>query len=546
MNANDPSTSPVSRQWAACALAAAIVAAATPALAQRAQTAPGTAPANGAAAAPGTVSKQIQVSVGGSTVVRPPWPAKRVAVADPKVADIQVLSPNQVLVNGKSVGATDLFIWNGNEEVWEGRISVDMDQTAIRDELQRLFPKSRLEVRQSRDMLIVSGTLARAEQAEALHRYLDATGIKYLDMTRVAGVQQVQIRVRVAEASRTAIKTLGINAYFGGSSFFGGSTIGPDGGGPLVPINVGPAPNSPVGANAFQFNSTPNISNAVTLFAGVPAADLEVFVQALAENQYIRVLAEPSLVALSGQEASFLAGGEFPIPVVQASASTTAITIEYKEFGVRLRFKPTVLGDGTIRMNVAPEVSQLSTGPGSVQIQGFNIPALITRRAETTLEMGSGQTFAMAGLLNQTVEARSSKVPGLGDVPILGALFRSVRYKTGDTELVVLVTAELAEPVSLAGIPPLPGDLHVPPNDWELYALGDIHGRIPPKIAATDAQSLRAAGLHRLKGPGAWATFDSPRAASRAPMNAPANAPTNAPANAPNPQPAPDAASDTR
>ena len=211
-----------------------------------------------------------------------------------------------------------------------------------------------------------------------------------------------------------------------------------------------------------------------------------------------------TLVALSGEKASFLAGGEFPIPVVQGSigGGSTSISIEYKEFGVRLDFLPTVLGDNTIRLFVSPEVSQLSAR-GAVVIQGFQIPAVTTRRAETTLELKSGQTFAMAGLLQEANESVNSRVPGLGDLPVLGALFRSVRYEKRETELLVLVSASLVEPVSTVSDPKLPGDDHVPPNDWELYGMGMIEGE---------------PALKELKGPGSWAGFDGPAAEGQATM----------------------------
>jgi pilus assembly protein CpaC len=185
-----------------------------------------------------------------------------------------------------------------------------------------------------------------------------------------------------------------------------------------------------------------------------------------------------------------------------------SITIEYKEFGVRLRFRPTVLGDGTIRLHVAPEVSDL-TESGAVIIQGFRVPALMTRRAETTLELKSGQTFSMAGLLNDRSEGRSSRVPGLGDVPVLGALFRSTRYVKGETEMVVLVTASLVEPLSIAEPPPLPGVLDVPPNDWEFYMEGLVEGRERPMLTASDAEWLDSIGFEGLRGPGAWESYET-------------------------------------
>jgi pilus assembly protein CpaC len=452
----------------------------------------------------------VSVFVGRSTLVQMPFPIKRVSVTDPKVADIQVLTPNQVLVAGKTVGTTDLILWGETEQAREAPIVVTVDRAAVRSELLKLLPKSDVDVRVSNDVLIISGKLSRIEEVDTLHKFLEAAQLKYVDMTTLAGVQQVQIKVTVAEASRTAIRALGINAVKGGSGFFGGSTIGPDGGGPLNPLSIGVPANGSINPAPFQFNPGLTVGPASTLFAGFPHANLEFFVQALAENQYLRVLAEPSLVAISGQSASFLAGGEFPIPVVQGGGVGTnvSVTIEYKEFGVRLRFEPTVMGDSRIRLHVAPEVSELSNGPGSVQIQGFSVPALLTRRAETTLELSNGQTFAMAGLISQNTQARSSRVPGLGDLPIIGGLFRSVRYQQGDTELVLLVTASLIEPGSSRENSPLPGSLHVAPNDWELYSLGRIEGRTAGKLSPADAQSLRESGLNRLRGPGAWADYD--------------------------------------
>jgi pilus assembly protein CpaC len=484
----------------------------------------------GAADAPAVAASQVQditLTVGHSVVIPAPWPVARVSVTDPKIADVLVLTPKQVRVSGLAVGTTDVAMWSKDEEMWQARVDVQIDLTAIKKELGKLFPATNLELRQARDMLVVCGTLSRAEQAEQLHRFLNIYGVKYVDMTSLAGVQQVQIKVVVAEANRTSIRALGVNAILGGSSALGASLIGADGGGPLGfgSTNLGP----PSGGGAGMTATTATLNPAVTLFGALPSARLAVAIQALAENQYARILAEPTLTALSGQEASFLAGGEFPIPIVQGgggTASNTSVTIEYKEFGVKLRFRPTVLGDGTIRLHVAPEVSELSNGVGSVTISGFSIPAINTRRAETTLELGSGQTFAMAGLMNQLVAARASKVPGLGDIPVLGALFRSVRYQRGDTELVVLVTPTLVEPLSMANQPPLPGILHMAPNDWELYAMGYIDGKIPPKVNPIDSQYLQGTGLTRLRGPGAWAAYDSPAAPSSAPLQSPAGAAT--------------------
>jgi pilus assembly protein CpaC len=459
----------------------------------------------------------MTVGVGRSSLITAPLRTKTVSIGDPKIADVQILSPTQLLISGKSVGTTDMVLFDENGRAEQLEVLVAADAAAALAELHRAFPDSNLDVRQSRDTLVVSGKMARIEDAERLKKFMDSTGAKYVDMTTLAGVQQVQIKVTVAEANRTAVRALGINAFFGGSQVGGGITPGPDVGGALNPTDF--ALNGPV--------SPLTINQSTTLFTVFPNSNIAVFLQALAENQYLRVLSEPTLVALSGEEASFLAGGEFPIPVVQGSASTTggvSVSITYKKFGVQLKFRPTVTGEGTIRLHVAPEVSQLSN-VGAVTLQGFNIPGIATRRAETTIELRSGQTFGLAGLIDQTTQARSSRVPGLGDLPVIGAIFRSVRYQEGDTELLLLVTASLVEPVSLAKKSPLPGQFHVRPNDWEVYALGRSEGRGAAAMTPDDKEWLRTRGLDRLRGPGAWVSYNDRAAVAAAP-----NKPTDAPA----------------
>ncbi len=383
-----------------------------------------------------------------------------------------------------------------------------MDANTVRGSIQGLFPNAVLDVNESGEILLVRGTMRSADQAQQLKEYLDKTKTPYVNMTTLAGVQQVQLQVRVAEVSRAASKALGVNAFFGGHDFFFGQRVGTATGGGLVPsIDIGPAGGQDVTRSLIFTTPGTGIGTSplVTIFAGFPNSNLEFFFQALAENQYMRILANPTLIALSGEEATFLAGGEFPIPIVQGGGGgigTTAITIQYKEFGVRLTFRPIVLGDHTIRLRAMQEVSQL-TDVGALVIQGFSIPALSSRRAEATMELKSGQSFAMAGLLQHTDSAVTSRIPGLGDLPILGPLFRSVRYRNNETELVILVTAALVEPMSVATAPPLPGATYMPPDDWEFYLGGRIEGRRPARLDPGSAAWLKEMGLDQLMGPGA-------------------------------------------
>jgi pilus assembly protein CpaC len=472
-----------------------------------------------------------------SEVIKAPWPTKRVSVTDPKVADIKVLTPDQVLVQGIALGSTDLLMWSETDAVWRTKITVEMDLGRQTELLARLFPDCRLEVSQSDGSLVIQGTMARAQQVADLHRLMEATGVKYVDMTNVAGGHQVQINVRVAEVRRQSLREMGINIFHADHYFFGGSQVGSSTGGAINGVSIGPAGGTVATKGMpFTFNADVNVSSAVTLFAGFPKQDMQMFIQALAENQYLRILAEPTLVALSGEEATFLAGGEYPIPVVQGGNQTgTSITVEYREFGVRLRFKPKVTGEGTIQLYVAPEVSDLSYGIGATRIAGFDIPAVVTRKAATTIEMKSGQTFAMAGLINSNISSIASKVPLLGELPVLGPLFRSVRYSRGETELVVLVTVNLVQPLSLETRPPAPGVTHVAPSDWELYVDGQVEGRGPPLLSEADAAWLRKLGLDELLGPGGWAGYEQGSMESTAPIAAPQEpaAPPAQPAPAP-------------
>lgn len=464
--------------------------------------------------------RTINVYLGSSKVVDSPWPVARVSITSPEIADVQVLTPQQVLLLGKSVGTTDLILWSKEEKTWKSRVGVKADLGQLKADMAKLFPGCRLNVSQSGKTIIVSGLLSRAEQAVELRKYLDTSGLQYMDMTKLAGVQQVQIEVCVAEVSRQAIRTLGFNMYQTRNDFFFGQTVGSASGGPLNPISIGPVSGTSAATRNIPvvFTSNAAVGSAITLFGGLPNEGFQFFLQALKENQYLRLLAQPTLVALSGEEATFLAGGEFPIPVVQGSTGTvggSSVTIEYREFGVELKFRPTVLGDGRIRMYVAPSVSSLSD-VGAVIISGFSVPSLNRRSVSTTLEMNSGQTFAIAGLLNQNVSAVTSRLPGIGDLPIIGQLFKSIRYTRNETELLIIVKASLVEPMNIVSMPPGPGVMHTEPDDWELFIEGRIDGKVPPKLSQADAAWLRQMGLDRLKGPGAWAGYGSELSRSQA------------------------------
>jgi pilus assembly protein CpaC len=440
-----------------------------------------------------------------SQILRAPWKVARVAITDPLVADVQVLTPEQILIQGLEIGTTDIILWNEDEtQILQKQINVVLDVETLQKTLGRLFPTSELYVSQSSESLVVKGHHKNVVHATQLQDFLADSGLLYMDMTDVSGVQQVQLQVRVAEVSKVGLQSLGVSWLQRGNDFSTG--ISPGGG-------LGTAGDI-LGGGAATLSGS-----GLTAVGILPRADIAFFLDALAENQYLRLLANPTLVALSGEEAGFLAGGEFPVPVVQDSGGGdggSSISIEWKEYGVRLMFRPIVLGDGTIRLVVAPEVSELDYNNGTT-VNGTSVPGILARKAETTLELNSGQSFAMAGLLSSSSTATNSSIPGMGSLPVIGPLFRSVRYQNKETELMILVTANLVEPLNIdPKTAPMPGVLHDGPSDWELYIDGELESAAPAKLDNIDAQWLKRLGLDELNGPGAWDAHGNPVPKSQA------------------------------
>jgi pilus assembly protein CpaC len=482
--------------------------------------APHTAAGHAAAAASASDSQAVPVSptasltemeipLGGSSLVTLPGNVESVVVAVATVADAKPVSPTEVVIVARRPGASDVMFRLESGESIVRRVRVVVDRTQIEGQLKRVFGVT-LQIIDMDGIMTLRGVVPDVRTGAQVKKFMDSLTPGWIDLTTIPGVQQVQLRVRIAEASRTALRELAFGGVVGGSSAFGGFQS--PGGTPFQPVSIGPSPFAPVDSAQFIFDrgfGGGSIQSATTLFGGIPGSNLEIFIQALSENRYVRLLAEPNLVAVSGQEATFLVGGEFPVPVVQGSVvgGGSTVTVQYKEFGVRLKFRPEVLGEGRLRLEVSPEVSELSE-IGAVRQNGFTIPSVITRRSSTTVELNSGQSFAMAGLLRTKDQARASRVPVLGDLPVLGTLFRSVRYEQDQTELVVMVTAELVEPLDDGMDRPMPGDLHQTPNDWELFGEGKLSG-------ATDIGNplsrLKALGLGSLKGPGAWRRSDDRR-----------------------------------
>jgi pilus assembly protein CpaC len=405
-------------------------------------------------------NEKLAMVSGKSMILRSALPVKRVSIADPEIADFILLSPQEIYLTGKGAGTTSLTIWQDKKVTAIFDIEVAYDLSQLKQHLHAILPEEKdIRVIATNDSITLSGKISSAanlSQALALVNAYAPEG-KINNLVQVGGVHQVMLEVRVAEMSRSLTRRLGINFAAQKGNEFAVSLIG--GVAQLESLAAGPSifPSSAVNA-LFRFNT-----GSVTWTA---------VVDALKEDGLVKILAEPTLITLSGQSADFLAGGEFPVPVPQGLGT---VAIEYKPFGVGLLFTPTVLSKDKISIQVTPEVSELDFTT-AVLIEGFAVPGLTTRRASTTVELADGKSFAIAGLLKETVRDIVSKFPVLGDIPILGALFRSRSFQKNETELVIIVTPHLVKPIDLAQ-QTLPTDFYVEPNDFELYLEGRMEGR---------------------------------------------------------------------
>ncbi len=386
---------------------------------------------------------------------------KRASLANPEVADTVVLSPTQIYLTGKATGVTNLTLWNESGKMmgmYDVVISPDLNR--LKENLHKALPDEKgILVTTSHDHITLSGTASNANNLTRALNIAEAYAPKkVINSMQVGGVQQVMLEVRVAEMNRSLIRRLGINFNYMGPENFGISLLAN-----LTTLNkltqVGPA------ATFIDQAATQSIQGVFGF--GTGSLSWTGYVDALKEEDLVKVLAKPTLVALNGQEAAFLAGGEFPIPVPQAFG---LVTIQFKKFGVGLVFTPTIMNSKHISLNVAPEVSELDF-TNALRTQGFVVPAITTRRAATTIELADGQSFAIGGLMRDNVRESVKKFPLLGELPIVGALFRSSSFQKDESELLIIVTPHLVKPLDMTA-QTLPTDYYVEPNDFEFYLLG--------------------------------------------------------------------------
>ncbi|HET6979048.1 MAG TPA: type II and III secretion system protein family protein [Pyrinomonadaceae bacterium] len=386
----------------------------------------------------------INVLVGQSRVINFDRPIGRFSISNPEIAEAVMVRPDQVLVNGKTFGQVNFIAWEKSDSkfiVFD--VFVRANLSLIDSQIRALFPRDDIRLSQANGSVVLSGTVSDPQVVAQADSVVQAAGFKTVNMlaSPVKNATQVQLQIRVAEVSKNKLRELGSSYLYQGSPGAGGFV---NGGGPASPSDI------VSGVLSGTFNSATNL----ILLGGNTAA----LVRAMQTNGALRALAEPNLIAMDGQVASFLAGGEFPIPIIQSGGGggNSAITIQFKEYGIRLNFKPTIIDEDHIRLELEPEVSTIDFANG-VRFEGFVVPALRTRRARTGVELRDGQSFALAGLLDNSESRSLSKVPVLGDIPILGNLFKSTQFQKQETELVFIVTADLVKPVNRDDLPNMRG-----------------------------------------------------------------------------------------
>jgi pilus assembly protein CpaC len=398
----------------------------------------------------------LHLLVGRSLVINSPTPIKRVSVADPNIVEAVVVSPYQVLLNGKVPGGVSLLIWDDTDQSQTFEVSVDIDILSLNDKIHEVFPTEAIQLETSKDVVMLSGNISSAAVAEKILEIVKNSTPKVTSLMRFPAVQvkEVLLEVKFAEVDRTAITQFGINILRN----FGSN----------MPISVTTQQFSPPG---FTQGSAPTVTSGGTTVSGGqenefsissllnisvfrPDINMAAMIQALQANNVLQILAEPNLLTESGKQASFLAGGEFPYPVVQGAVAggVAPITIQFREYGVRLSFTPTLTPEGLIHLNVKPEVSSLDFN-NSVTINGTTIPALSTRKAESDMELRDGQTFAIAGLMDNQVIEQFDKIPGIGSIPVLGKLFQSRTLNKSKDELLIVVTPHVVQPLTPENVP---------------------------------------------------------------------------------------------
>src|ERR1700732_39898 len=391
----------------------------------------------------------LRVMVDKSLLINTTERLKRISVTDPTVAYATVVTPTQILVHGRSAGEVSLLIWDELERSRSFDLRVDVDVSAAAEEERRVFPEEQIQVSPSRSAIVLSGHVTTEEVAKRAGMIAEAYSKNVVNVLTFGpvGAQEVLLEVKFAEVDRSAVLQLGVNYFTPGTGHTTGTLSTGQFGGATVSTNSTSTTTAGGTTTTATSSTAPtiNLTNPLNLFLFRSDINFGVVIQALQQKNLLQILAEPHLIAVNGKEASFLAGGEFPFPIVQPGQGFTAVSISFKEFGVRLRFTPLIMPNGNIHLRVVPEVSQLDFTNG-LTISGFNIPALSTRRADTEFELQDGQSFVIAGLMDNRLTQIANKIPGIGDIPILGNFFKSKSAQKSNSELMVLCTVRRVAP----------------------------------------------------------------------------------------------------
>jgi pilus assembly protein CpaC len=391
----------------------------------------------------------LRVMVGKSLLINTTERLKRVSVTDDAIADALVVTPTQILVHGRAAGEVSLLIWDELERSRSFDLRVDVDVSTASEEERRVFPDEQITVSPSRSAIVLSGHVSTEDVSKRAGMIAEAYSKNVVNVLTFGpvGAQEVLLEVKFAEVDRSAVTQLGINVFAPGL----GHTIALSQTGQFGSLTVHDTAQTTTTNGATTTTTTTatppvvNVSDFLNFFVTRTDVNIGAVIKALQQKNLLQILAEPNLIAVNGKEASFLAGGEFPFPIVQPSQGFTAVTISFKEFGVQLKFTPVIMPNGNIHLKVAPSVSTLDFA-NALTISGFTVPALSTRKAETEFELRDGQSFVIAGLIDNRVTDLYNKIPGLGDIPILGNFFKSKSAQKSNSELVVLCTARRVSP----------------------------------------------------------------------------------------------------
>ncbi|OYY72479.1 type II and III secretion system protein family protein [Sphingomonas sp. 28-63-12] len=449
------------------------------------------------AASPSSI---VEVAIGRGRLITLPRAMSDLFIADDKIADVQVRSPTQLYIFGRSGGETTVYATAKNGGVvYATTVRVGTNIDSVGQMLSLAMPDAKIVATPMNGLMLLTGTVSQPDDVAEAERLVQAyvgDATKVLVRLKTATPLQVNLQVKFAEVSRSFIKNIGVNLQNrdnSGNNFLFGIAQGRQGSiatAPGIPGTPGVDANGATpGQTLFQFPSSPSLGTALGFAGRYFGMDLLTSLDLGERKGLVSTLANPNLTALSGETGTFLAGGEIPIPISQGLG---AVSVEYKQYGISLVYTPTVLSDGRISLRVRPEVSQLSSA-GAVTIGGTTIPALTTRRAETTVELGSGQSFMIAGLLQNNHNNSISQAPGLGDVPVLGALFRSNGFQRDETELVIVITPYLVKPVNANDIV-LPTDGYKSASDLDRVFMGalsrgsDNESRPKPSVAPSSSE----------------------------------------------------------